>query len=421
MIISAARVFPVTSPSAAYAGVRVTGGVIREVGPIGELLRTHPKERHLAFPDSVLIPGLVNAHTHLEYSLFRTMARPTDFLPWIRGLVRASRLRDSFWGASHWEKAAASGIRRCLRSGITAIGDVVTYGASPVVAQRAGIRMRAYLEAVALAGSSSEESLPRLESALSSDTFLSPRIAPGLSPHSIYTLSPQVLSALRSLAGRRSLPLGMHVGETRHEQDLLRGRGPLAPQVRRWGLPFGPSFRGSLAGYLEEHGLLSTKTLLFHGTHLTDRDLSKIAASGATMVTCPRSNALLRCGIPDYQRWRKAGIRFVYGTDSLASVPDFDLFEEARLVRRSLPESGSVILRRLTLGAAEALGLAGSGSLEAGRDADLALLRIPAGSAATEEDVVTQGAVSRIAATVVGGRLLYRRRSREAAAIRREG
>jgi cytosine/adenosine deaminase-related metal-dependent hydrolase len=93
-------------------------------------------------------------------------------------------------------------------------------------------------------------------------------------------------------------------------------------------------------------------------------------------------------------------------------VPDFDLFEEARLVRRSLPESGSVILRRLTLGAAEALGLAGSGSLEAGKDADLALLRIPAGSAATEEDVVTQGAVSRISATVVGGRLLYRRRSR---------
>jgi 5-methylthioadenosine/S-adenosylhomocysteine deaminase len=421
MIISAARVFPITSPSAAHAAVRVTGGVIREVGPVRELVRSHPGEKHLAFPDSVLLPGLVNAHTHLEYSLFRTMARPTDFLPWIQNLVRASRLRNSFWGASHWEKSADAGIRRSLRSGITAVGDVVTFGASPAAALRVGIRMRAYLEAVALTGSSSEEFLPGLESAISSEPFRSPRIAPGLSPHSIYTLSPRALSALGSMAARHRLPLGIHVGETRHEQDLLRGRGPLAPQMRRWGLPFGPSYRRSLAEYLEDHGLLSSKTLLFHGVHLTDRDLSKISGSGATMVTCPRSNALLRCGIPDYQTWRKAGIRFVYGTDSLASVPDFDLFEEARMVRRSLPESGSVILRRLTLGAAEALGLARSGSLEPGKHADLALLRISAGSAATEEDVVTQGAVSRISATVVGGRLLYRRRPIEVTATRRKG
>jgi 5-methylthioadenosine/S-adenosylhomocysteine deaminase len=399
----------------------VTRGIIDKVGPTSELLRSHPREKHLAFPDSVLLPGLVNAHTHLEYSLFRHMARPTDFLPWIRGLVRVSRLRNSFWGASYWGRSAAAGIRRSLRSGITAVGDVVTFGGSPPAALRAGIRMRAYLEAVALAGSSSEGLLPRLESAISSGPFHSSRIVPGLSPHSIYTLSPRVLSTLGDMAGRRTLPLGIHVGETRHELDLLRGRGPLASQVRRWGLPFGPAYSGSLAGYLEGHGILTSRTLLFHGVHLTGSDLSKISDAGATVVTCPRSNTLLRCGIPDYRRWRDAGVRFVYGTDSLASVPDFDLFQEARMVRQCLPESASVILRRLTLGASEALGLADSGSLDPGSQADLTLLRIEAGSAATEEDVVTEGAVSRISATVVAGRVLYRRRSGDAAAIRQKG
>jgi 5-methylthioadenosine/S-adenosylhomocysteine deaminase len=410
VIVSAARVFPVAGAPVESGAVRLMNGLITAIGPAKELVPRFPRERHETFPDCVMIPGLVNAHTHLEYTALAALARPRDFIPWIRDLVECTRVREKFWGPSYWVDSASAGAAKSLRSGITTVGDVVTFGASPEAAADSGIRMRAYLEMVAVGHEGLDDALSRLDTLLGSSVFRGDRISPGISPHSIYTLSPRALFTLSSLAAGRSLPLAVHVAETSHEADLLRGTGKLAGQIERWHLPFSPAYTGSFTSYLGDASLLTKRSLLVHAVHLGENELAEAAAAESVLVTCPRSNIRLGCGLPDYPAWRKAGVRFCYGTDSLASAPSFDLFAEARTVRGFLEEDAAVVLRRLTLGGAEALELDGvAGSLVPGKAADLVLLRLPPGTT-TEDDVVTMGSPERVAATMVGGRFLYRSR-----------
>jgi len=408
VIVSAARVFPVAGAPIESGAVRLKDGLIAAIGPTKELLRRFPRERHESFPDCVMIPGLVNAHTHLEYTALSALARPTDFIPWIRHLVKCTRIRERFWGPRYWEESAAAGAAKSLRSGITSVGDVVTFGASPKAASADGLRMRAYLEMVAVGDEMLHDALARLNVHLGASFFRSPLVSSGISPHSIYTLSPGTLSALSSLSTSHNLPLAVHLAESRHEKELLRGTGKLAAQIERWHLPFGPSYTGSFTSYLRDEGLLTKRSLLVHAVHLGEVELSDAAAADSILVTCPRSNIRLGCGLPDYHAWKRAGVKFCYGTDSLASVPSFDLFAEARAVRGILAEDAAVVMRRLTLGGAEALELDGvTGSLVPGKAADLVLLRLPPG-AATEDDVVTHGGPERVAATMAGGRFRYR-------------
>ena len=129
-----------------------------------------------------------------------------------------------------------------------------------------------------------------------------------------------------------------------------------------------------------------------------------IERRGASISSCPRSNTVLTGHRPDFRSWQERGVRFTYGTDSLASTPTFDLFEEARLAGADIPGNPEAVLRRLTLGGAEALGLAKTvGSLESGKAADLILLRLDNASACTAGDVIREGSAKRIKATMVDG------------------
>ena len=379
------------------------------MGTAESLRRKYPSVEYRRHGNCILMPGLVNAHTHLEYSVFSHLARETPFLPWLRNLVQLADIRNRFWGPSYWEKAAAIGIRKSLKAGITCVGDVVTFGGSLRAADGSRIRMRAFLEAVALDGSSLPSGLRRLRRQLDSASNWSGTVTPGLSPHSIYTLSPAALVSLGDLASEYGLPLAIHAAETSHEQELLAGRGPLAAQINRFKLPFGATSTATLTGYLERQGTLTSTTLLVHGVHLKEKDLRVVARQGAGLATCPRSNLLLGAGVPGYRLWSRLGIPFAYGTDSLASVPDFDLFQEARIVRSHLSEGADAILRRLTLGGAERVGLGDvTGSIEAGKFADVILLKLSKPRTCTAEDIISGASPSKVAATMVEGRTQYR-------------
>jgi cytosine/adenosine deaminase-related metal-dependent hydrolase len=408
MILSAARIFPVSSPPLPDGAVRISRGMIDEIGPVRELLRRYPAEKRRHFPDCVLLPGLVNSHCHLEYSLLHNLARPTEFTAWITNLVRISILRNRFWGKHYWELSAGRGIRKLLAAGITCVGDIITYGGALKAAATTGIRMRAFLEAVAVPEERAEEAIAETSALLDDASRWPSHITPGLSPHSLYTLSPTALSALSALASRRHLPLAIHAAETLHERKLLRGRGPLAPQIERWNLPFGKDYRGNIASYLDSHGLLTASTLIVHGVHLRSEELALIGRRRTSIASCPRSNTMLTGQRPDFRSWQDRGVRFAYGTDSLASTPSFDLFEEARLAGADLPGKPEAVLRRLTLGGAEALGLARTaGSLEKGKAADLILLRLDNASGCTVGDVIKKGSAAGIKAAMVDGRFLY--------------
>lgn len=408
MILGAGRLFPVSSPPLTEGAVLVTEGRIREIGPAGALRRKYPSSRCRIHPGCVLMPGLVNTHTHLEYSVFHALADGTPFLPWIRKLVRRSTLRNRFWGPVYWEKSAAEGIRKSFRAGITSVGDVVTFGGSPRAAAGTGIRMRAFLESVAVAPAAVPGEMKRLRELLGNRRRWSSAVQPGLSPHSIYTLSPEALAALGTLREEFDLPLSIHAAETVFERDLLLGGGPLEGQIARFGLPFTRSAPLSLISYLRDLGVLSPGALLVHGVHLKEKDLQLAARLGVRLTTCPRSNLLLGSGLPDYRLWAGSGISFTYGTDSLASVPSFDLFREARVVGEHLREGAEDVLRRLTLGGAETLGFEPeTGSVEVGKAADLILLKVPNARSCRAEDIVLRASAKDVEMTMVSGRVVY--------------
>jgi len=273
--------------------------------------------------------------------------------------------------------------------------------------------MRAFLESVAIAPAAVPGEMRRLRELLENHRHWNPALLPGLSPHSVYTLSPEALAALVKLGEEFGLPLSIHAAETVFERELLQGNGPLEGQIARFGLPFARSAPTSLTSYLRDLGLLSPGTLLVHGAHLTEDDLLLAARLGVRLTTCPRSNLLLGSGLPDYPLWSGSGVSFTYGTDSLASVPSFDLFREARVVGEHLREGADDVLRRLTLGGAEALGFESvTGSVEVGKAADLILLHVPNARTCRTQDIVHRASAEDVAMTMVNGRMVYSARRR---------
>ena len=142
--------------------------------------------------------------------------------------------------------------------------------------------------------------------------------------------------------------------------------------------------------YLDRLGLVNDRLIAVHGVHLTDAELGRLAAAGAAVVTCPRSNRWVGAGTPPIDRFYASGVRVAIGTDSLASVDDLDLFRELKEVRRLAPDvEAARLLRSATVDGARALGFGSElGSLESGKRADLLAVRVPAGAADVEEYLV---------------------------------
>lgn len=409
MIHGAGRLFPVSSPPVTDGALRIVDGTITAVGTCAELRRAYPDDRHHLRPDCIIMPGLVNVHTHLEYSAFRHLARPTPFRPWLKRLVEESLLRRRFWPRGYWEESARRGARLALSSGTTTVGDFVTFGTSPAAALATGIRMRAFIEVVALRDGTWAAGRAKAERQLLSTQFSSSSISPGLAPHSIYTLSRSCLEGVAALAEEASLPLAIHAAESIAEKELLTGTGPLSDLLTRWDLPFADGPGGTIGSYLQDCGILGPRTLLVHGVHLDGEDLSLARRSGASLATCCRSNHMLQCGSPPLSAWEDACLPYAYGTDSLASAPDLDLLAEARFAA-DLDRTGPVErLRRLTLGGAEALFLDDvTGSLETGKEGDFIFVTTDDARRADEGDVLGSDA-SAVALTYVQGRRVYPR------------
>jgi cytosine/adenosine deaminase-related metal-dependent hydrolase len=187
----------------------------------------------------------------------------------------------------------------------------------------------------------------------------------------------------------------VHLAESREELEFLRsGSGAwrmLLEELGRWDSRWSAG-TSSPVDYLDKLGWLGPNTLLVHGVHLTDEELRRVAAAGATLVTCPRSNRWTGAGTPPIARFHAAGVHLAVGTDSLASVADLNVFAELAEMRRLAPEvPAAALLRAATLGGAEALGYGAShGAITAGRRA--ALIAVAgAGAADDVEEYLVEG------------------------------
>jgi 5-methylthioadenosine/S-adenosylhomocysteine deaminase len=358
------------------------------------------------FEEAVILPGFVDAHTHLEYASYAGFGDGLAFVPWIGLHIARKRRLD----LAAMEAIARLGAYECLRSGITTVGDLSFAGASATACAESGLRALVYLEVFgedASALRSFEERAARIDGALSE------RVRLGVSPHAPYTCSPALYAASAALG----LPLATHFSESEAERAWVdAGGGPWQAIAENLVPPYG----GSAIRALADAGVLGPGVVAAHCVHVDDDELGLLAEHDVAVAHCPRSNALLGCGVAPLARFREAGLRVCIATDSPASTPSLDMFDELRAAvmaarareRRPDALTAAEALELATLGGARALGLAEEiGSISVGKRADLAILSFGGSGFLPWEDPVTAvvlgGRPERILATIVDGERCY--------------
>ena len=361
------------------------------------------------FPDAAIVPGLVNAHSHLEYAVYAGFGDGLPFDEWIvLHMERKSRI-----GWDDFVAIARAGAAESLRSGVTTVGDASFSGAAGIACAELGLRALVYLEVF---GRDEDTLHTRFEPARERVApFLSDRVRLGVSPHAPYTVSPDLYRACLDLG----LPVMTHLAESDAEQEWLRdGTGTWAAFADVLPPPPGETGIRLLAG----HGLLGPDMAAAHCVKADAEEIALLARHGVAVVHCPRSNAILGCGIAPLAELVDAGIRVGLGTDSPASTPSFDFFEEMRFAvfaARARAEHPSALtaggaLELATLGSARALGLETEiGSLAPGKRADLAVVSLAGSPYLPWEDpaaaIVYGGSPGRVLATLVDGEERYRK------------
>lgn len=379
MIIAADWVVPVDGPPVRDGAVRVEGRTIAEVGATGTA-----DER---FEGGMILPGLVNAHTHLEYAAMGGFGDGMAFGPWIQDHIR----RKAATGADDSLEQARAGAAACLRGGVTTIADCSYSGAVADAAVDAGLRAIVYLEGF----SDWPDLRARTESRLDAVTTTE-LVKAGISPHAPFTVTLDDYRMLVGLARERGLPVATHLLESTRETVHLDAFA----------------------------GILGPDTVAIHLVHADPADIELMASGDVPAVHCPRSNALLGCGIAPLPELLSAGIRVGLGTDSPSSAIDFDMWAEMRAavmhararLGRADALSARTALDLATTGGAAALGLgAVTGTLTPGKAADLCVLDLTGSSLLPWDDPVTAavygGSCDRVALTMVDGEIRYRRGS----------
>ncbi|OYV95904.1 MAG: hypothetical protein B7Z62_09195 [Deltaproteobacteria bacterium 37-65-8] len=320
--------------------VAVADGNVLLAGPKADVLRAAPAGfPRMEFPGEVILPGLVNAHVHLQIPRFTDPAGmplpiPPSFVDWILRVIawRLGATQASF--AGNLRSAAAE----ALSFGTTTVGEIAgpdlsAYGGCP-------LRARVFAEGIGFAPHVANEVLGIVEAAidrLETTAASNPLVLPGVSPHTLYTVGENLLRSLADLAAARGLPACIHLAESVPEMAFLAdGGGEIAsrlyPAVGKDVSWFGGLGR-TIPAYLAETGILREGVLLVHTVHLARPEIDALRAGGARFVLCPRSNASHGNGAPDITHFVDAKIPFALGTDSLGSVPDLSPWEEMRAAR----------------------------------------------------------------------------------------
>ena len=401
-VLSADWVLPIEGPPIEDGAIVIEDGLIAAVGTADDL---GEGTRH---EDAVIVPGFVNAHSHLEYAVYGGFGDGLgDFAEWITlHIQRKARI-----GWDEYVDVAKFGAAQCLASGVTTVGDCSYSGATAVACAELGLRATIYLEVFGVDPARALEHFAGIHDRVG-DAF-SPRVRPGVSPHAPYSVSIELYEACAELG----LPIATHISESPAEVAyLLNGTGAWGGYKNLLVAPPGKTGTHLLA----ERDLLGPNVVAAHCVVLDEDEIGLLASTGTGVAHCPRSNGALGCGVAPLEELRGAGARVGVGTDSPASAPSFDFFEELRSVvlsaraRAGRPDalSAAEALELGTLGSARALGLdAEIGSLVTGKRADFAIVSLEGSAYLPWEDpagaVVLGGSPDRVIATYVDGEARY--------------
>ena len=390
-------IVPVSTPPLRDGALAVQDG---RIAYVGEASRAPKGEVH-DLGDALLLPGLVNAHTHLELTAMRGFLEDLPFFEWI---VRLQRAKTTVLSPESMLDSAKLGIGEGLLAGITTYADTCDSGVALEAMRAMGVRGIMYQEVFGPDPASCDEAITSLREKLAVHReAASSLVRVGVSPHAPYTVSDRLFESVTKLAAELDLPMAVHIAESEEEDRYVRdAAGPFADGHRTRGLNVVPRAETPVA-LLARLGVLARRPLLIHCVRGREADIRAIAGARCAIAHCPASNAKLGHGIAPLNEWLEQGITVGLGSDSMASNNRMHLLEEARLAllahrarnpgRPALPVSRALELA--TIGGARCLGLHDEiGSLEVGKAADFAAFSLDDLAAVPDADPIATAVFS---------------------------
>ncbi|WP_243373564.1 amidohydrolase family protein [Geotalea sp. SG265] len=379
-IFAASTVMPISSPPIAQGGILVENGRIRDVGQV-EYLQSKYDAPVTRFPHGVIMPGLVNAHTHLELTHFPSwkIRKDLDYAPrtysdWVIQVIKIKRSLQP----EELELSLKEGLRISLESGTVASADILTDRRLLPVYEGSPARNIIFLEAIGQDPRQCSDLKDKLTQAIRSH-----HLPFGLSPHAPHTMSPSFFREIKELAAHFSLPVMTHLSESPEEASFMHdSTGKIAellyPHIH-WEEYLPNPRKTTSVAYLDSLGILDPSTIAVHCVHVTPADGETLRKRGVSIVICPRSNDRLAVGRAPLQLFRKLGIPMAIGTDSLASNDSLSLWDEMSFLLKEFPGGfrHDELLSMATLAGAKILGIEEDfGSLEQGKRADFLVMGI---------------------------------------------
>jgi 5-methylthioadenosine/S-adenosylhomocysteine deaminase len=399
-VYRAAWVLPISGEPIRDGAVLVEGDRIAWVGTRAAMPAA-PQARVVELGDALLTPGLVNAHTHLDLTVLRGLLHGESFFSWIRSVVAA---RDELTPDETLDSARA-GILEGLLAGVTTFADTAPGPAGFDAMRDMAVRGIAYLEVFGPDPAQCDAALADLRNRVAAlRPGETPLVRVGVSPHAPYSVSDALYAATADFARREGLPLATHVAESDAELSFVAaGTGPFAELLGKRRIAVAPRGRTPVA-MLERAGVLAANALLIHCVCCDAGDVAAIARSGAAVVTCPNSNRYFEHGAAPAREFVAAGVRLGVGSDSMASNTRMDLLAEARAAMGEAAAGRREQWELATIGGARALGLGDAiGTLEPGKQADLAAFAIPPDAAQGRGAVPVLAPASQAQLVVVAG------------------
>ena len=380
LLLRARVVLPVSQPPIREGAVLVSGKRIAAVGRWRDL-SAHSQVKTVDLGEAVLMPGLVNAHCHLDYTdMAGQFPPPRVFADWLKLITEAK----AGWSYSDYAESWLNGARMLIRTGTTSVADIE---AVPELLPKAWgetpLRVFSFLEMIGIKGYSQPSAIVR-DVVERIDALKGFRGRPGLSPHAPYSTVPELMRLSAQTARRRKWRLATHLAESAMEFEMFaRARGQMFDWLQRSGRDMSDCGLGSPVQHLERCGALSERLLASHVNYLGKQDAALLAKRKVHVIHCPRCHFYFHHDPFPLRRLAKAGVNVCLGTDSLASVykarrqkVELSLFEEMQALAKNEPSlSARQIVRMATLNGARALGMGGQiGELAKGSLADLVAL-----------------------------------------------
>ncbi len=385
ILYCARYLLPITAAPIEDGAMLVKAGQISAVGSHRQLAAAHPGAALVDFGDAVLLPPLVNAHTHLELSDFPNWAaaadnvdQPRDFVDWILRLVSVRR----GIGAAQLSDSLASGLRQSLLAGTGAVGDILTSLDVVPAYRHSPLRGRVFAEVLGRDPDHVAGRLLAIEGRLAESP--AEHLAWGLAPHAPYTLSASATDRVFAFARHHALQCSIHLAESADESRFLEnGTGAIAERLfaaALWDPAADPAPGCSPVRALCRHGKLAPGDLAVHAVHVDGADIDRLKKHGCSVVLCPRSNAALHVGRAPVSAYLAAGVPLALGTDSLASAPSLSIWDEIAFARDCYPGQAPPRdwLEIATRGGAQVLGQeVFLGQLCPGREASFQVVTLP--------------------------------------------